>query len=45
MLQNTLLGLGNPLLDLQVTVDKKFLDKWGLKENDSILANEKQIGM
>ncbi|GMR47907.1 hypothetical protein PMAYCL1PPCAC_18102, partial [Pristionchus mayeri] len=40
-----LLGMGNPLLDLQAKVEKEFLDKWGLKENDAILCDDKHVAM
>lgn len=43
--EGTLLGMGNPLLDLQATVEKDFLDKWGLKENDAILCDDNLVGM
>lgn len=36
-----LFGMGNPLLDISAVVDKDFLDKYGLKPNDQILAEEK----
>ncbi|XP_072347747.1 adenosine kinase-like isoform X7 [Scyliorhinus torazame] len=39
--QNVLFGMGNPLLDICAVVDKDFLDKYGLKTNDQILAEEK----
>ncbi|KTF87490.1 hypothetical protein cypCar_00022136 [Cyprinus carpio] len=39
--QNALFGMGNPLLDICAVVDKDFLDKYGLKTNDQILAEEK----
>lgn len=40
--QNYLLFcLGNPLLDMQVTGGEKLLEKYGLKSNDAILAEEK----
>ncbi|XP_061083957.1 adenosine kinase-like isoform X1 [Conger conger] len=39
--QNTLFGMGNPLLDISAVVDKDFLDKFGLKPNDQILAEDK----
>ncbi|XP_049419667.1 adenosine kinase b isoform X2 [Epinephelus fuscoguttatus] len=39
--QNALFGMGNPLLDISAVVDKDFLDKFGLKLNDQILAEEK----
>ncbi|XP_071385556.1 adenosine kinase b, partial [Centroberyx affinis] len=38
--ENTLFGMGNPLLDISAVVDKDFLDKYGLKPNDQILAEE-----
>ncbi|KAL1494961.1 hypothetical protein ABEB36_010460 [Hypothenemus hampei] len=37
--ENTLLGLGNPLLDISANVTKDFLAKYELKANDAILAN------
>lgn len=33
--------MGNPLLDISATVDKNFLEKYDLKANDAILAEEK----
>lgn len=39
--ENVLFGMGNPLLDICAVVDKDFLDKYGLKPNDQILAEEK----
>uniref|UniRef100_UPI00398EA1F0 adenosine kinase-like isoform X7 n=1 Tax=Pristiophorus japonicus TaxID=55135 RepID=UPI00398EA1F0 len=39
--ENSLFGMGNPLLDICAVVDKDFLDKYGLKTNDQILADEK----
>lgn len=36
-----LVALGNPLLDIQVNVDKAYLDKYDLKENDAILIEDK----
>ncbi|KAF7205181.1 transcript variant X2 [Nothobranchius furzeri] len=39
--ENTLFGMGNPLLDISAVVDKDFLDKFGLKPNDQILAENK----
>ncbi|GME77475.1 unnamed protein product [Ambrosiozyma monospora] len=38
-----LIALGNPLLDIQFNVDKAYLDKYGLKENDAILVEEKHM--
>lgn len=43
--QNTLFGMGNPLLDISAVVDKDFLDKYGLKPNDQILAEDKHKAM
>ncbi|CAB03230.1 Adenosine kinase [Caenorhabditis elegans] len=43
--ENTLIGMCNPLLDIQTTVEKAFLDKWGLKENDAILCDDKHNDM
>ncbi|KAL0964173.1 hypothetical protein UPYG_G00320200 [Umbra pygmaea] len=37
---NSLFGMGNPLLDISAVVDKDFLDKYGLKPNDQILAED-----
>ncbi|XP_029465423.1 adenosine kinase isoform X6 [Rhinatrema bivittatum] len=39
--ENTLFGMGNPLLDICAVVDKDFLDKYGLKANNQILAEDK----
>lgn len=39
--EGLLLGMGNPLLDISATVDGDFLEKYGLKPNDAILADEK----
>ncbi|XP_049615204.1 adenosine kinase isoform X6 [Syngnathus scovelli] len=39
--ENTLFGMGNPLLDIIAVVDKDFLNKYGLKPNDQILAEDK----
>ncbi|KAI5803236.1 Ribokinase-like protein [Geopyxis carbonaria] len=35
--------LGNPLLDIQATADQELLDKYELKSNDAILAEEKHL--
>jgi hypothetical protein len=37
--------LGNPLLDIQVLNGEKYLEKYGLKSNDAILAEEKHMPM
>uniref|UniRef100_A0A2K5VIJ9 Adenosine kinase n=1 Tax=Macaca fascicularis TaxID=9541 RepID=A0A2K5VIJ9_MACFA len=39
--ENILFGMGNPLLDISAVVDKDFLDKYSLKPNDQILAEDK----
>ena len=41
--EGVLIGMCNPLLDFQATVGKDFLDKYGLKENDAILADNTHI--
>lgn len=33
--------MGNPLLDISARVDKEFLAKYEMKDNDAILASEK----
>ena len=38
-----LLGMGNPLLDISVSVDHTLLNKYNLKPNDAILAEEKHM--
>lgn len=38
-----LVCLGNPLLDIQVDVEKSYLDKYDLKENDAILVEDKHM--
>ncbi|XP_062375397.1 adenosine kinase isoform X2 [Sardina pilchardus] len=43
--QNALFGMGNPLLDISAVVDKDFLEKYGLKPNDQILAEDKHKAM
>ena len=35
----SLVCLGNPLLDIQATVNAEYLSKYGLKENDAILVD------
>ncbi|KAF8064558.1 ADK1 [Scenedesmus sp. PABB004] len=44
-LKGALLGMGNPLLDVSSNVDQAFLDKYQLKLNDQILAEEKHVPM
>ena len=43
--EGVLLGMCNPLLDIQATVGKDFLDKHGLKENDAILSEDQHLPM
>lgn len=43
--EGTLVGFGNPLLDISATVDDCFLEKYDLKPNDAILADEKHKPM
>uniref|UniRef100_A0A5S6QWS3 Adenosine kinase n=1 Tax=Trichuris muris TaxID=70415 RepID=A0A5S6QWS3_TRIMR len=40
-----LLGLGNPLLDIEAHVDDEFLEKWGLKADGAILCDDKRATM
>ncbi|KAK2064231.1 pfkB family carbohydrate kinase [Colletotrichum caudatum] len=40
-----LLCLENPLLDIQAVGDEALLQKYGLKPNDAILAEEKHLGI
>lgn len=39
--EGVVLAMGNPLLDISATVDKDFLDKFGLEANNAILAEDK----
>ncbi|RPB05769.1 Ribokinase-like protein [Choiromyces venosus 120613-1] len=43
MSEYPLFCLGNPLLGIQVNGDQALLDKYGLKPNDAILAEEKHL--
>ncbi|KAH8155549.1 uncharacterized protein LAJ45_00559 [Morchella importuna] len=45
MSEYPLLCLGNPLLDIQVNGDKELLERYGLKSNDAILAEEKHLDL
>lgn len=38
-----LVGMGNPLLDLSAVADDRFLEKYGLKPNDAILAEKEHM--
>jgi len=39
----TVFCIGNPLLDIQVNNAEQYLEKYGLKSNDAILAEEKHM--
>lgn len=41
--EGVLYGMGNPLLDISADVPKDYLEKYGLKPNDAILAEEKHM--
>jgi len=41
----SLFCMGNPLLDMQVTNGEKLLEKYGLKADNAILAEEKHAGI
>lgn len=40
-----LVGMGNPLLDMIAVTPTSFLQKYDLKSNDAILAEDKHMGM
>ena len=37
----SILGMGNPLLDISANVEQSVLDEWGATLNNAILAEEK----
>lgn len=41
--EGTILGMGNPLLDISANVDKKMLEEYGLEANNAILAEDKHL--
>jgi len=41
--EGVLFGMGNPLLDITVNVEKAYLDKYGLKPNDAVIAAEEHM--
>ncbi|XP_078442172.1 adenosine kinase 2-like [Wolffia australiana] len=43
--EGILLGMGNPLLDISAVVDASFLEKFDVKLNNAILAEEKHLPM
>ncbi|TYZ66530.1 hypothetical protein PybrP1_006382 [[Pythium] brassicae (nom. inval.)] len=42
-LTHSIVGLGNPLLDISADVDQAFLDKYALKLDNAILADETHL--
>jgi adenosine kinase len=42
-LTHSIVGLGNPLLDISADVDQAFLDKYGLKLDNAILAEDTHL--
>ena len=43
--EGVLLGMGNPLLDISANTEMDFLDKYGLKLNNAILAEPSHLPM
>ncbi|CAO2826709.1 unnamed protein product [Amaranthus hypochondriacus] len=43
--EGILLGMGNPLLDISAVVDDEFLNKYEIKLNNAILAEDKHLPM
>ncbi|KAM0949869.1 putative adenosine kinase [Dioscorea sansibarensis] len=43
--EGILLGMGNPLLDISAVVDEDFLNRYDIKLNNAILAEEKHLPM
>lgn len=41
--EGVLFGMGNPLLDISAEVPRDYLEKYGLKANDAILAEPKHL--
>jgi len=42
-LQGSIQGMGNPLLDISADVDQATFDRYGLKLNNAVLAEEKHL--
>lgn len=42
-LEGVIYGMGNPLLDISAVVEQDFLDKYGLKLNNAILAGPEHM--
>jgi adenosine kinase len=43
--EGVLLGMGNPLLDISAVVDEDFMNKYDVKLNNAILAEDKHLPM
>ena len=43
VIMSSILGMGNPLLDISAVVDKTMLEKYSLKANDAILYEKEDI--
>lgn len=43
--EGILYGMGNPLLDISAVVDEEFLNKYDIKLNNAILAEDKHLPM
>lgn len=41
--EGVIIGMCNPLLDIEADVELDILEKYGLKQNDAILAEEKHL--
>lgn len=41
--EGVIIGMCNPLLDIEADVDLDVLEKYGLKQNDAILAEDKHL--
>lgn len=41
--EGVLFGMGNPLLDISADVSADYLEKYGLKSNDAVLAEAKHM--
>ncbi|WCJ34469.1 Adenosine kinase [Euphorbia peplus] len=43
--EGIIMGMGNPLLDISAVVDEAFINKYGIKLNDAILADDRHVSM
>lgn len=43
--EGMLFGMGNPLLDISANVDEELLERYSLKPNDAILAEQKHMSL